>query len=102
MVFRHGPITSCPIAYSEKLVLEYLGLPDGSAGRQFIETRFGKLNVLKLVATYQEEQANKEWLESSTMACPGCQVHVEKSLGCNHVGLRLVCFLGWIQAESNL
>lgn len=43
--------------------------------------------MLKLVATYEEEQANKVWLESSTMACPGCQIHVEKSLGCNHVYL---------------
>lgn len=41
--------------------------------------------MLKLVARYEEEQANKEWLQASTMACPGCEVHVEKSLGCNHM-----------------
>ncbi|KAF9456145.1 hypothetical protein BDZ94DRAFT_1178351 [Collybia nuda] len=81
----HGPITSCPIAYSEKLVLEYLAHSEGSIGRQSIETRFGRTNVLKLIATYEEERANKEWLEASTMACPGCQIHVEKSLGCNHM-----------------
>lgn len=93
---RHGPITPCPIAHSEKLVLDYLNCPEESKERQFIEKRFGRSNVLKLVATYHEEQANKEWLESSTMACPGCEVHVEKSLGCNHVCMSF-CFryLGW-------
>ncbi|RDB29614.1 E3 ubiquitin-protein ligase itt1 [Hypsizygus marmoreus] len=81
----HGPIAPCPIAHSEKLVLDYLNLPEGSTERQTIERRFGKANVLRLVAAYEEEQANKEWLQASTMACPGCEVHVEKSLGCNHM-----------------
>ncbi|KAF5377545.1 hypothetical protein D9615_005197 [Tricholomella constricta] len=85
ILLRHGPITACPIAHSEKLVLEYLNLAEGSMERHFIERRFGKTNVLKLVKHYEEEQANKEWLEASTMACPGCEVHVEKSLGCNHM-----------------
>ncbi|GLB36376.1 putative RWD [Lyophyllum shimeji] len=81
----HGPITACPIAHSEKLVLEYLNLPEGSVERELIEKRFGRTNVLKLVKHYEEEQANKAWLQASTMACPGCDVHVEKSLGCNHM-----------------
>ena len=50
-----------------------------------MERQFGKGNIGRLVAAYEEEQANKQWLKSSTMACPGCDVHVEKSLGCNHV-----------------
>lgn len=82
---RHGPITACTIAHSEKLVLEYLAAEEGSAERQTIEKRFGRSNVQKLVLTYEEEKANNEWLHSSTMECPGCQCHVEKSLGCNHV-----------------
>ncbi|KAG5648159.1 hypothetical protein DXG03_006113 [Asterophora parasitica] len=86
---KHGPITACPIAHSEKLVLEYLKLEEGSIERERIERRFGKANVLRLVRQYEEEQANKEWLETSTMACPGCEVYVEKSLGCNHVGAAL-------------
>lgn len=83
---RHGPITACRIAYSEKLVLEYLSSEDGSSERERIERRYGRTNVLKLVAEYEEEQANKSWLAASTMACPGCEVYVEKSMGCNHVG----------------
>lgn len=81
----HGPITPCTIAHSEKLVLEYLAAEEGSAERHTIEKRFGRANVQKLVLTYEEEKANKEWLHASTMECPGCQCHVEKSLGCNHM-----------------
>jgi E3 ubiquitin-protein ligase RNF14 len=87
--FRHGAHTLCPIAYTEKLVLEYLALPGGSSKRVLIERRFGEANILKLVAMYKEEQANKQWFLSRTKACPGCNVKVEKSLGCNHVSLRL-------------
>jgi len=39
---------------------------------------------------YEEELANKRWLQASTMACPGCEIHVEKNLGCNHVGVESV------------
>jgi E3 ubiquitin-protein ligase RNF14 len=82
---RHGPHTPCPIAHSEKLVLDYLALPEGSSERVFMERRFGRDNIIRLVMTFEEEQANKEWLKSSTTPCPGCNVSVEKSLGCNHV-----------------
>lgn len=82
---RHGPITNCPIADSERVVLEYLAASEASAGRKHLELRFGRANVLKLVALYNEEQANKQWLNRSTTECPGCQCRVEKSLGCNHV-----------------
>ncbi|TFK41398.1 hypothetical protein BDQ12DRAFT_647377 [Crucibulum laeve] len=81
----HGPITACPIAYSEKLVLEYLAADEGSFEQIALERRFGRTNIQTLVTKYQEEIANKEWLESSTMACPGCECHVEKNLGCNHM-----------------
>ena len=90
---RHGPITACTIAHSEKLVLEYLAAEEGSAERQTIEKRFGRANVQKLVLTYEEEKANNEWLHSSTMECPGCQCHVEKSLGCNHVSEWVFIFM---------
>ncbi|TFK76877.1 RWD-domain-containing protein [Pluteus cervinus] len=81
----HGPITPCLIPHSAKVVEEYLGHPEGSEGRTMLERRFGKKNIQRLVAVFLEEQANKEWLKASTMACPGCQVHVEKTLGCNHM-----------------
>ena len=82
---RHGPLSDCPISMTESFVLEYLALPEGSSEREVLERRFGRNNIRKLVAKYEEEQANKQWLEHSTMSCPSCHVHVEKSLGCNHV-----------------
>jgi E3 ubiquitin-protein ligase RNF14 len=87
---RHGPHTPCPIAQSEKLVRDYLALPEGSSERVFMERRFGRENVLRLVMAFEEAQATQEWLKSSTTPCPGCNVPVEKSLGCNHVS-RWLC-----------
>ncbi|CCM02196.1 uncharacterized protein FIBRA_04276 [Fibroporia radiculosa] len=81
----HGPLSDCPISVTETFVLEYLALPEGSPGRLVMERRFGPKNIRKLVARYEEERANERWLAQSTMACPSCHVHVEKSLGCNHM-----------------
>ncbi|KAF9451772.1 RWD-domain-containing protein [Macrolepiota fuliginosa MF-IS2] len=81
----HGPITGCPIAHSEKIVLQYLAADEGSEEREYLEKKFGRNNVIRLVKLYEEEQANKRWLEASTVACPGCEIHVEKNLGCNHM-----------------
>ena len=82
---RHGPISDCPLTSTESFVLEYTMLPAGSPEREVIERRYGKANVKRLVAKYEEDQANKKWLDHSTMACPSCRVKVEKSVGCNHV-----------------
>ncbi|KAH9487157.1 E3 ubiquitin-protein ligase itt1 [Psilocybe cubensis] len=81
----HGPLDKCPIAQYEHLALEYLGAEEGSPERAKLERRFGKANIIRLVATYEEEKANMQWLSSSTMQCPGCQCHVEKNMGCNHM-----------------
>ncbi len=70
---------------SSEVVKEYLALAEDSPDRALLLRRYGRSNVLRLVNAYQEEQLNREWLESSTMACPGCEVHVEKAMGCNHV-----------------
>jgi len=83
---RHGPITHCAIAQYEALAKEFIEAPEGSSKRVELELRFGKVNIRRLVANYQEEQANLELLKSSTTICPGCQCHVEKMTGCNHVG----------------
>lgn len=56
-----------------------------------MELKYGKRNLDRLIAKYQEDQANKAWLEKSTMACPSCHIHVEKSVGCNHVGTDEMC-----------
>ncbi|KIY52890.1 hypothetical protein FISHEDRAFT_34477 [Fistulina hepatica ATCC 64428] len=81
----HGPKSACPISVSEKIVLKYIKAEVGSHERAFIERMYGKSTIARLVAAHEEEKANKKWLEMSTMACPGCNVNVEKSLGCNHM-----------------
>jgi len=82
---RHGPHTSCPLTFSEEFVLKYIRLKEGSEGRAILQRRYGKGNLEKLVQQLEEDRANREWLNKSTMACPGCGVHTEKSAGCNHV-----------------
>lgn len=67
------------------MVLEYLAADEGSEERDNLEQRYGKGNLMRLVHRYQEEMANKEWLDRSTTECPGCSCRVEKNLGCNHV-----------------
>jgi E3 ubiquitin-protein ligase RNF14 len=71
---------------------EYLSLPEESPGRVMLERRFGKIFIMRLIKEREEEEANQKWLENSTMSCPKCKVHVEKSVGCNHVRgpLRLI------------
>ncbi|KAF9042083.1 hypothetical protein BJ165DRAFT_1349187 [Panaeolus papilionaceus] len=81
----HGPLDKCPIAQYEEIALKYLGAEEGSPERIALEQRFGRANIRRLVATYEEEKANLQWLEQSTMMCPGCRCHVEKTLGCNHM-----------------
>lgn len=86
MMRRHGPITPCLITHSEKLLEEYLRYDEGSEERMKVEQRYGKRNIERLLKAHEEQKLNEEWLKSSTTNCPGCNVHVEKSLGCNHVG----------------
>jgi E3 ubiquitin-protein ligase RNF14 len=83
--FRHGPLSDCPIQIAERLVIEYTKTTEASSVRETMERRYGRKNLKRLVAKYKEDRANREWLEKSTKACPGCRVHVEKSMGCNHV-----------------
>jgi E3 ubiquitin-protein ligase RNF14 len=81
----HGPHTPCAFPQTSALVLEYLSYPEGSRQRADMEARRGKTNLERMVAKWQEDEANKKWLENSTRACAGCGVRVEKSHGCNHM-----------------
>ncbi|OCH96590.1 RWD-domain-containing protein [Obba rivulosa] len=81
----HGPHTDCPISVTETFVREYLALPEDSPERAVMERRYGAKNIRRLVERYEEERANERWLEHSTTECPTCNVHVEKSFGCNHM-----------------
>ncbi|KZT61087.1 hypothetical protein CALCODRAFT_491746 [Calocera cornea HHB12733] len=81
----HGVLTRCVFAKAQAFVLEYQKAAEGSQARKAIEQRYGRANVLRLVAQHEEDEKNRAWLKQSTMPCPGCQVHVEKSFGCNHM-----------------
>ncbi|KAG7450277.1 uncharacterized protein BT62DRAFT_962071 [Guyanagaster necrorhizus] len=81
----HGPISPCLASAPNEIVKEYLALAEGSSRREVLLRKYGRGNVLKLVNAYHEDQLSRQWLESSTMACPGCEVHVEKAMGCNHM-----------------
>jgi E3 ubiquitin-protein ligase RNF14 len=90
ILFRHGPITHCPISTSETFVLvleEYMTLEDGSEEQIKLERRYGRKNLQTLASKYQEEKANGEYLKQNSTTCPGCGVSVQKSLGCNHVSI---------------
>ncbi|EJD04378.1 uncharacterized protein FOMMEDRAFT_167576 [Fomitiporia mediterranea MF3/22] len=81
----HGPLSECPKSVTHALIMEYLGLPEGSPGRAALERKFGKGVVLRLVKAYEDEKSTNEWLQGSTTSCPGCNIAVEKSTGCNHM-----------------
>jgi len=81
----HGAITDCPLNVTDEFVEGYMNLPAGSPDKLVLERRFGKAQLAKLVARHVEDQANRKWLQESTMACPNCNVHVEKTMGCNHM-----------------
>lgn len=89
---RHGPIDTCPIAQFEDLASEYLGAAEGSPAREKLEQRFGRVNLRRLIAQYEEEKANLQWLAASATKCPGCHCYVEKNMGCNHVSLLFYFF----------
>ena len=84
-IHRHGPISACPVVATTGFIRQYMDLPDGAREKLAIERQFGKNNVAKMVARYKEDLETKAWMDASTMACPRCEVVVEKSAGCNHV-----------------
>ncbi|KAI0359180.1 RWD-domain-containing protein [Trametes cingulata] len=82
----HGPVSRCPISATKTLLLEYMALPEDSPERTKMEMRYGRTTIQKLVEEYEQERAFNEWLERSTgTPCPGCDLRVEKSAGCNHM-----------------
>jgi len=81
----HGPHTPCADSATSHIVLEYLASGVGSAQRFKLERQYGQARLRKLVAQYEEDQLNQKILTSSTMICPGCNIRIEKSMGCNHI-----------------
>ncbi|SGY14944.1 BQ5605_C013g07176 [Microbotryum silenes-dioicae] len=65
------------------IVTQFLsGSPSTQAA---LEHRYGKANIRHLVAVFEEERLNREWMDKMTVKCPGCDAGVEKSQSCNHM-----------------
>ncbi|CAO1636917.1 unnamed protein product [Parajaminaea phylloscopi] len=78
----HAP-NPCAISSSDALLTRYDSGTDSE--RRAMELRYGRKNLLKLKAQFEEDRANREWLKERTQACPHCSSPVEKSMGCNHM-----------------
>ncbi|KAF9042082.1 RWD-domain-containing protein [Panaeolus papilionaceus] len=81
----HGPITACRIEHRDLVVHEYLSALEDSPERDFLEKRYGAALVKRLVEQHMQDEACKQWIDQSTTVCPGCEVNVQKSEGCNHM-----------------
>jgi hypothetical protein len=62
-----------------------MSLPADSHERAAFEKRYGKKQLTRMVAEWEEQEANNGWFERFTRACAGCGTRVNKSAGCNHM-----------------
>ncbi|KAI5450973.1 hypothetical protein NCC49_002465 [Naganishia albida] len=80
----HGP-SPCPLPSTASFLAKYMSLPPESAERAAFEKRYGKKQLARMVAEWEENEANRGWFERFTRACAGCGKRVNKSAGCNHM-----------------
>jgi E3 ubiquitin-protein ligase RNF14 len=100
VVYRHGPVSRCAITHTAEFIETYLALGENDGRRRALETQYGRKNLERMALEYQHERENAAWLKENTMACAGCETHVEKnqgewravggscaetSAGCNHM-----------------
>ncbi|KAF8609438.1 hypothetical protein BDV93DRAFT_602107 [Ceratobasidium sp. AG-I] len=81
----HGPVTRCAVMRTAEFVEGYIALEEHDPRRRALDAQFGKKVIARMVQEYMQEKENQAWLKERTMECPGCQTHVEKSQGCNHM-----------------
>ncbi|GAA5825953.1 hypothetical protein JCM11251_000066 [Rhodosporidiobolus azoricus] len=79
----HGVRNQCALPQSSAIVTSYLA--GDATEKASLEMRYGAANLKRLVAAYEEERLLREWLEENATRCPGCDIPIEKSHGCNHV-----------------
>lgn len=82
---RHGPHLPCPLPSTSNFLKAYLALAPDSPDRKIYHRRYGKKNLDRLQAEYEENEANRKWFEGHTRECCGCGTRVQKSQGCNHM-----------------
>ncbi|KAK4057512.1 hypothetical protein OIO90_001581 [Microbotryomycetes sp. JL221] len=79
----HGTRNPCSLPQTSSIVSRYLEGDDNE--RAALELRYGRANVKRIVAAYEEERANTQWRQEHSMQCPGCSIWVERSQGCAHM-----------------
>lgn len=88
----HGTRNPCSFPQTSSIVRRYLEGTDDE--RAALESRYGKNNVKRIVATFEEERSNREWREQHSTECPGCGVWVERSQGCAHMQCEFEAIVG--------
>lgn len=78
----HGT-APCPLPSTASFLQKYIA--SEGAERLGFERRYGRKQLARMVEEWEEQQANKDWFDKFTRACPGCQTRVNKSAGCNHM-----------------
>lgn len=78
----HGT-AACPLPSTTSFLQKYMA--SEGAERLGFERRYGRKQLARMVEEWEEQQANKDWFDKFTRACPGCQTRVNKSAGCNHM-----------------
>ncbi|KAK4052697.1 hypothetical protein OIV83_001984 [Microbotryomycetes sp. JL201] len=79
----HGTRNACSLPASSSIVSRYLEGDDQE--RSALELRYGRANIKRLVAAFEEERANTAWRQQHSTQCPGCSIWVERSQGCAHM-----------------
>lgn len=77
---RHGPVSRCVVTRTAEFVEAYMAMDEGDQRRE-LEMRFGRKNLQRMVAEFEQERDNAAWIKAHTMACPGCNASVEKNQG---------------------
>lgn len=78
----HSP-NPCRLSSSDALLSAYDSASPPE--RLQMEVRYGRKNLLRLKARFEEDKANRKWLSEHATPCPHCSSPVEKSFGCNHM-----------------
>ncbi|CAO1614064.1 unnamed protein product [Sympodiomycopsis kandeliae] len=81
----HGP-SKCELSSTSSLLDKYDR--GDEATKRVMEVKYGRKNLLRLKAAYEEEKANESWMKGKTQSCPNCSSRIEKSSGCNHMSCR--------------
>jgi E3 ubiquitin-protein ligase RNF14 len=78
----HG-VQACTLKNKNEIVKEYL--EGGEETKQFLEMKYSKTLLDRLVYEYRVDMLNLEYLASNSTPCPRCKTNVERAYGCNHM-----------------